>query len=79
MYLLRAQKYANYATARPLCLIGLTIGRQTHATVHQGGVVSEHCANLFFDIVHSQKEKRWALRSHLSRLTHVAALLPPNL
>ena len=60
-------------------LIGLTVGRQTHATIHQGGVVSEHGANLICDIVHSQKEKRWAFRSHLSRLTHVAVLLPPNL
>jgi hypothetical protein len=57
----------------------LTVGRQTHATIHQGGVVSEHGANLICDIVHSQKEKRWAFRSHLSRLTHVAVLLPPNL
>ena len=77
--LLRAQKYANYGTDRPICLVGLTAGRQTHATIHQGGVVSEHCANLFCDIVHSQKEKRWALRSHMSRLTHFAVLLPPNL
>ena len=77
--LLRAQKYANYGSARPVCLVGLTVGRQTHATIHQGGVVSEHCANFICDIVHSQKEKRWALRSHLSRLTHVAVLFPPNL
>jgi len=77
--LLRAQKNASYGTDRPFCLIGLTVSRQTHATIHQGGVVSEHCANLFCDIIHSQKEKRWALRSHLSRLTHVAVLLPPKL
>ena len=36
--LLRAQKYANYGTDRPICLVGLTAGRQTRATIHQGGV-----------------------------------------
>ena len=76
--LLRAQKYANYGTDGTLCLIGLTVGRQTHATIHQGGVVSEHCANLFCDIVHSQKEKRWALRSHLSRLKMLPCYCHPS-
>ena len=74
--LLRAQKFANYSSARLVCLVGITMGRQHHVTIHQGGVMSEHSANLFFDIVHSAKEKRWALRSHRSRLTHVAVILP---
>ena len=74
--LLRAQKYADYSGIRPICLVGITLGRQLHTTIHQGGVISEHAANLYYDIVHSAKEKRWALRSHRSRLTHVAVLLP---
>lgn len=75
--LIRAQKYADYSATRPICLVGITLGRQPHITIHQGGVISEHAANLYYDIVHSAKEKRWALRSHRSRLTHVAVLLPP--
>ena len=74
--LLRAQKYADYSGIRPICLVGITLGRQLHTTIHQGGVISEHAANLYYDIVHSAKEKRLALRSHRSRLTHVAVLLP---
>ena len=74
--LLRAQKYADYSTTRSICLVGITLGRQPHITIHQGGVISEHVANLYCNIVHSAKEKRWALRSHRSRLTHVAVLLP---
>ena len=74
--LLRAQKYADYSGIRPICLVGITLGHQLHTNIHQGGVISEHAANLYYDIVHSAKEKRWALRSHRSRLTHVAVLLP---
>ena len=72
----RAQKHAHYATARPICLLGITQGRQSHVTIHQGGVVAEHAANLYYDVVHSAKEKRWALRSHCSQLTHAAVLFP---
>ena len=33
--LLRAQKYANYGTDRPLCLIGLTVGCETHGRINR--------------------------------------------
>ena len=60
----------------PICLVGITLGRQPHATIHRGGVISEHAANLKNDNAHAAKEKRWALKQSCSRLRHVAVLLP---
>ena len=73
----KAQKYSNFTTDRPTCLLGMSKSRQPHVTNVLGGVIGEHACTHYFDSVHG-RDKRWGLRSHLSPLSHLACIIPSS-
>jgi len=71
-----AQKYGGFGTSRPLTVVGTAVSRQPHFRVTQGGVIADHAAAHFYDVVHGS-DRRWAFRSHLCTIHYLCVILRP--
>lgn len=70
----KAAKFSRvHDVSKPLCIWGKAKSRQRRRyTVKSGGVIADHAAAMFADVVHSTADKRWAFRSHLSAIHGLA-------
>ena len=71
-----AQKYGGVGTSRPLTVVGAAVSRQRHFRVSQRGVIADHAAAYFHDVVHGS-DRRWAFRSHLCTIHYLCVILQP--
>ena len=63
--ILLAQKFSDLTKTRDVAALGVGHGRQNyHLTIHHGGILCEHSATFFFDIVHGRSDQRWATNTY---------------